>query len=907
MRLVHSCGLTAFLCFAFCSTSTPSTAATDRALVILRSGEMCDTEATIASLEALGAHVVHVIPPRTLIANVPAEVENRVAALPNVAEIHRGATAAAQGDTAAGVAAWNYLLAPPPAMPEGNVEPLTGDAFEPPREAQVSTYGSNAPGTYQTSSFMIGKVAVGVVLPESTITPGIIPGVMCGSTENWTAQRQLDVFNRIVSGLDWWVGKGGSAAHLTFYYDQRFSVSTQYEPITMEGMEDEETWLSDIFGSMGYTSGLSRFDRVRAYDSDLRRAYHADWAYTFIVVDSLNDSDGQFPDGHFAWAYIGGPYAVMTYDNDSYTISRMPVVATHETGHIFGAADEYCAPGYSCCDFRSYGYLSVYNGNCERDNLSSVPCMMRDSADNVCQYSFGQVGWRDTDSDGKPDPVDTPVANAIAGQMDSPGSPWDISLAGTAKETPYPSVYGSVTTNKISGARFRVDSGPWRDAIPADGAFDEDIEDYVATAAGLDTGDHQIETQAFSTSGNTSDIAFCTVHAPQIGYTVLPTAFAWVDPSAHTALPMSDDTVSPPQMIPFSFSFYGTTYSQFYVGANGLLGFAGDGLASYVNLAIPSVSTPNAAIYAYWDDLDPSSGGSVRIGVVGSAPRRRLVVSWVGVPHFLSTSYFTFQALLCEGTNDVILQYLEVQPGDGNFGAGRSATVGIESVTGTRAAQYSLNGLPLLSNGQALLFTMAPSISCAKIQPDGQSVELAQRAVTFASQDVFYIEDDSRTCGIRVSKPNHGLSRGMKAYVKGALATDANGERYIAATIAAHYGDGSVKPLFVTNSTLGGGAGLSTVGLLVQTTGRVTTVGPGYVYIDDGAGLRDGTVTAGIENIGVRVACDPAAYSPGDVLSVTGVCSCFAGANGRPARQILVNDTGVIPRAARNDNPARLN
>ncbi len=134
----------------------------------------------------------------------------------------------------------------------------------------------------------------------------------------------------------------------------------------------------------------------------------------------------------------------------------------------------------------------------------------------------------------------------------------------------------------------------------------------------------------------------------------------------------------------------------------------------------------------------------------------------------------------------------------------------------------------------------------------------------------------------------------MKAYVKGTLAADAIGERYILATIAARYGDGSVKPLFVTNSALDG-AGLGCVGLLVRTTGRVTTVGPGYVYIDDGSGLRDGTDTAGIDNIGVRVVCSPAGYAPGEVLSVTGVSSRFAGAGGRPCPQIL----GIEPSGAK--------
>lgn len=874
MRLVHACVI-AFLCLGVFSTATPSVAA-DRALIVLASSDFADTKAAIASLEKLGAHVCHVIPPRTLIADLPVEAENRVAALADIAEIHRGIVPAAQGDVAAGVAAWNYLVTPHAVDLDAGQKPLIGDAFEAPREVQVSAYGSNAPGAYSTSSFMIGKVAVGVILPESN-----------GGTENWTAERQLDVFCRIVAGMDWWVGKGGSAAHLTFYYDLRFGVPTQYEPISMDGPPDEETWVSDTLGNMGYTSGVTHVERVRAYDNDIRRTYNTDWAVTFIVVDSLNDPDGEFADGRFAWAYILGPYAVMTYDNDSYTISRMPTVVAHETGHLFGAADEYCAPNYSCCDFRSYGYLSVYNGNCQKGNPASVPCMMRECADCLCRYTSGQIGWQDSDCDGKPDPVDNPVGNVICGQMDAQMSPWDVLIRGKVNDLPCPSVYGSGTINKIAGVRFRVDSGDWRDASPADGAFDEDVEDYVAAAPGLETGDHLIETQAFSTSGNASDVASYIAHVPQFGYSALPIEFDWIDPSPHVALSLADDAVSSPQTMPFEFNFYGATYNQFFVSSNGVLGFAADNLACYANAAIPSVGTPNAAIYVYWDDLDPSAGGSVRAGVVGKPPNRKLVVSWVGVPHFLSSSCMTFQAVLCERTSDIILQYMEIQPGDALFGGGRSATVGIENAAGTRAVQYSLEGCPLLYNGQAVLLTMTPPISLTKRQSDGSAIELAGRVVTYCSADAFYIEDDSRTSGIRVAKPAHGLAPGMRAYVRGTLGTDPSGERYISASIAAHHGDGSVAPLLVNNSALSG-TGLGLVGLLVRTTGRVTAVGPGYVYIDDGSGLRDGTDTAGIANVGVRVVCDPAGHAPGDMLAVTGVCSCLATTGGQVGPQVLV-------------------
>ncbi len=59
--------------------------------------------------------------------------------------------------------------------------PMVGDARVAPDlgiASAQSTSGSNAPGYYDTSVFMTGSVAVGVILPESN-----------GGTENWTVTK----------------------------------------------------------------------------------------------------------------------------------------------------------------------------------------------------------------------------------------------------------------------------------------------------------------------------------------------------------------------------------------------------------------------------------------------------------------------------------------------------------------------------------------------------------------------------------------------------------------------------------------------------------------------------------------------------------------------------------------------
>ena len=201
-------------------------------------------------------------------------------------------------------------------------------------------------------------------------------------------------------------------------------------------------------------------------------------------------------------------------------------------------------------------------------------------------------------------------------------------------------------------------------------------------------------------------------------YSVQTTTYNWIDPSSHTVLTLSNDSVSSAQSIPFPFKLYGSSQSQVYVGSNGLIALSTSGATSATNTNIPASSTPNNAMYPYWDDLNPGSGGSVRIGTSGSAPNRRLVVSWVGVPRNSTTSYLTFQALLCETTNEVVFQYQEVQSGDATYGAGRSATVGLENSVGTLAAKYSYNGSTLLQNNLAIRFQPATGGSAVSLDRD---------------------------------------------------------------------------------------------------------------------------------------------------------------------------------------------
>jgi len=136
--------------------------------------------------------------------------------------------------------------------------------------------------------------------------------------------------------------------------------------------------------------------------------------------------------------------------------------------------------------------------------------------------------------------------------------------------------------------------------------------------------------------------------------------------------------------IGFNFSFYGTTYNQVGFSSNALMTFGGtNGNFSNQNFT-GSLSVNLPSIAPLWDDWQFFQGGTdaayyQTLGAVGS---RRFITQWNLAGGFASSpSLITIQAVLFEGSNDILLRYLDVDSGD--FRAfGGSSTVGIRDTNG---------------------------------------------------------------------------------------------------------------------------------------------------------------------------------------------------------------------------------
>ncbi|MCE5200022.1 MAG: hypothetical protein ABFD54_15495 [Armatimonadota bacterium] len=242
-----------------------------------------------------------------------------------------------------------------------------------------------------------------------------------------------------------------------------------------------------------------------------------------------------------------------------------------------------------------------------------------------------------------------------------------------------------------------------------------------------------------------------------------------------------------------------------------------------------------------------------------------------------------------------------------NIPAGSSQTIALWNYPGTNGWSTSISrgaynrfefpaarGLVVNSTISA----QPTSISNIKKTTDGGMASCNDMTVTTLLGDYFFIEDATRSCGIRVKKAGHPLEVGYTASITGIMATMPNGERYIDATNGSASGaqGKALTPVAMNNCSLGGGDllyeatlaqagvssgyGLNNIGILVRTWGKVAnpTANTNEFAITDGSGVQ------------VNVIC-PEGMAPADnaYVMITGISSC---SSLHGSRLIIVGDSG---------------
>ncbi len=154
--------------------------------------------------------------------------------------------------------------------------------------------------------------------------------------------------------------------------------------------------------------------------------------------------------------------------------------------------------------------------------------------------------------------------------------------------------------------------------------------------------------------------------------------YGWVDISemGSTVEFSNNDDGTPFMDIGFAFPFYGEEYTQFLVNPNGWIGFESDNDEWYNgNL---TDSGPQAAIMAFWDDLNPvnnNCNASCEGNVYYYSDGSQLIVSFNNVAHWVTEEYpnsiYNFQVIIDENG--------QIQINYGELNGGFSATVGIQN------------------------------------------------------------------------------------------------------------------------------------------------------------------------------------------------------------------------------------
>lgn len=243
------------------------------------------------------------------------------------------------------------------------------------------------------------------------------------------------------------------------------------------------------------------------------------------------------------------------------------------------------------------------------------------------------------------------------------------------------------------------------------------------------------------------------------GYTCAVGAQPYVAGTEKLALTGDDEATQ--VQLPFAFPFYGSVQSKGWITTNGYVSFAADKVVTGSNGTLPTTGTPNAAAYAFWDDLVADAESGIYTSTTGTAPRRTFVIEWRNVKFYSdATQRISFSMLLGED-GSIGYRYKDVES---ERDQGASATVGIENPGGTDALLYSFNQAAV-STGQGPTFAATRHGLVTGTVTDandgkplaGATVKVGDAATfTTAADGTFYGQVLAGDYQVAVSKEHYG-------------------------------------------------------------------------------------------------------------------------------------------------------
>jgi gliding motility-associated-like protein len=310
-------------------------------------------------------------------------------------------------------------------------------------------------------------------------------------------------------------------------------------------------------------------------------------------------------------------------------------------------------------------------------------------------------------------------------------------------------------------------------------------------------------------AGSTTNYSVASIpHNPPIAYN---------EPGGTPISVNTDDVWSPIITLPFTFCYYGQSYTTCKIGSNGAIQFGptvGAGNHPWQFTAdAPSPALVNAGhVFGVYHDIDPSifvQGSQIRWYVIGEAPCRIFVVSYYDVAHFSCNALRSTHMMVLYETTNTIDVYVQRKDLCASWNGGR-AIIGIQNPTGTAGVVApGRNSNPTWSVPQG-------SPEAWRFSPSGPSIITDfewQLNGQFLSND-WSIE----VC------PNAATT-----YTAVATYTACNGDIVVVEDDVTVTPSPEAPTLNITNATIPS-CGLSNGSITVSATGGV----PGYQYSIDG-------------------------------------------------------------------------
>ncbi len=211
--------------------------------------------------------------------------------------------------------------------------------------------------------------------------------------------------------------------------------------------------------------------------------------------------------------------------------------------------------------------------------------------------------------------------------------------------------------------------------------------------------------------GSTSDYVYAN-SLPSASTAPYPATYSWIDIS-ETGTDITADFSGGDGFaggeagysFNFNFPFFGTDYTNFWVAADGWISLGNDDHGDYSNDDIPSSSSPDTLIAAFWDDLNegtPEATYAAYYQYFDDAVDY-MIVQVDSVERYAGDTdkdYLNFQVIMYED-GSIKIQYEAIDPTTDLT----SATVGLEE-NGDRGVKYTYNGdQGPIQEGMAILFT----------------------------------------------------------------------------------------------------------------------------------------------------------------------------------------------------------